>query len=273
MQSAGAIALCVLMLLAGRSPIRRYRSAMWVLIGRLAGGNAIGAVVYPFAVQRLTLGTVAAFVVIGYLSVGITRIWRMRATAWGFKHLCGRVLVLGGVIMLNRPQGEIEVVGILCAAVSAWCAWNTVTVLGRMKKHGQEDQGATIANLLAAPPLFVAVFALRGGEWMSWGLFSVAGLAGLLTLLLPVLLMNAALRRSSELDVAMMQSLSSPIHALVAQVGTAMGALASNQRLTFGEWAAILLVAGAAIGVSSLKEPSDGMLHDGKQHSGNGRRR
>ncbi|MEV4002160.1 hypothetical protein [Actinomadura sp. NPDC049753] len=268
MQTVGALALCVLMLLTGRSPFRQYERPMWWLIGRLAVGNAAVAVLYPYAVSRLNLGTVAAVVVLGYLSVGSKRIWHLRATAWGFKHLCGRSLVLGGILMLNWPlQGEI--VGLLCAFGSAWCVWNTVTVLGKMKDHGLADQGATLANLLAAPALFVPVFLLRGGDWVSPDLFFVAGLAGLLTLMLPVVLTNAALRRISELDVGVMQSLSTPVHAMVALAGAAMGRLPSDQRLTFfPEWVAILLIAGAAFGVSSLKEPSGGAVRVRAQPSG-----
>ncbi|MGI5203661.1 hypothetical protein ACQEU6_19055 [Spirillospora sp. CA-108201] len=268
MQAAGAITFCALMLVTGRSPFRRYQRPMWWLIGRLASGNAVVAVVYPYAVQRLTLGTVAAMVVLGYLSVGFKQIWRMRHTAWGLQHMCGRVLVLGGIIMLNWPlQGEP--VGLLCAVLSAACVWNTVTVLRKMQHRGLEDQGAAIANLLATPVLFAAVFVLRGGAWVSWELFSMGGLAGLLTLTLPVILTNAALRRISELDVGVMQSLSTPVHAMVALVGTALGWLASDQRLTlFPGWTAILLIAGAAIGVSSLKEPSGGAVRVRAQPSG-----
>ncbi|WP_433472998.1 hypothetical protein ACQPZP_29535 [Spirillospora sp. CA-142024] len=274
MQSVGAVALCTLMLFTGRSPFRRYSAVMWWLIARLAAGNAIVAVVYPFAVQGLTLGTVAAVVVIGYLSVDLAAIWRLRATAWGLKHLCGRALVLGGVIMLNWPlQGGSESLGMLCAVISALCVWNTIDVLGRMKKHGLEDQGAAIANLLAAPVLFLPVSVRHGSGWMSWDLFTTAGLAGLLTLFLPVLLINAALRRSAKGDVAMMQSLSSPVHALVAQVGAGMGWLPSKQGLALGDWAAILLIAGSAVGVSSLKEPPGGVPGDRTRHRGNARRR
>ncbi|GAA4291319.1 hypothetical protein GCM10023178_64330 [Actinomadura luteofluorescens] len=267
MQTVGALALCVLMLLTGRSPFRRYQRPMWWPIARLTGGNAAVAVLYPFAVQRLNLGTVAAVVVLGYLSVGFKRIWLLRATAWGFKHLCGRALVVGGIVMLNWPlQGGI--VGLLCAFGSAWCVWNTVTVLGTMKDHGLADQGATFANLLSAPVLFALVFLLQGGDWVSRELFLVAGLAGLLTLMLPVLFTNAALRRISKLDVGVMQSLSTPVHAMVALVGAAMGRLPSDQRLSFPDWAAILLIAGAAFGVSSLREPSGGALRVGTQTSG-----
>lgn len=268
MQTVGAIALCLLMLFTGRSPFRRYQRPMWWPIIRLASGNAAVAVLYPYAAQRLNLGTVAAVVVLGYLSVGFKRIWRLRATAWGFKHLCGRLLVLGGILMLNWPlQGET--VGLLCAFGSAWCVWNTVTVLGTMKDHGLADEGAAFANLLSAPALFALVFLLRGGDWMSWWLFFVAGLAGLLTLMLPVRLTNAALRRISGPDVGVMQSLSTPIHAMVALAGAALGWLASDQRLSFfPEWTAILLIAGAAFGVSSLKEPSGGAVRVRTQPSG-----
>ncbi|WP_433462605.1 hypothetical protein [Spirillospora sp. CA-128828] len=273
MQSVGAVALCALMLFTGRSPFRRYSTAMRWLIARLAAGNAIVAIAYPFAVQGLTLGTVAAVVVLGYLSVDFAMILRLGATAWGVKHLCGRALVLGGVVVLNWPlQGGSESLGMPCAVVSALCVWNTIDTLGRMKKHGLEDQGAAIANLLAAPVLFVLVFVLHGSGWMSWGLFSTAGLAGLLTLFLPVLLINAALRRSPKGDVAMMQSLSSPVHALVAQVGAAMGWLPSKQGLALGDWAAILLIAATAVRVSSLKKPPAAVLGDGTRHRGARRR-
>lgn len=269
MQTVGAIALCALMLFTGRSPFRRYERPMWWPIGRLAGGNAAVAVLYPYAAQRLNLGTAAAVVVLGYLSVGFKRIWILRATAWGFKHLCGRLLVLGGILMLNWPL-EGEIVGLLCAFGSAWCVRNTIIVLGTMKDHGLADQGAAFANLLAVPVLFSLVFLMRGGDWMSPELFFVGGLAGLLTLMLPVLLINAALRRISGLDVGVMQSLSTPVHAMVALAGAALGWLASDQRLSFfPDWVAILLIAGAAFGVSSLKEPSGGALRVGTQTSGN----
>ncbi|NDU76913.1 hypothetical protein GWI34_30450 [Actinomadura sp. DSM 109109] len=269
MQAVGAFGLLSLLLFTGRSPFRRYQGDMWWLIVRLMAGNAIVAFSYPYAVQGLNLGTVAAVVVIGYLSVGFKRIWPLRYTAWGLKHLYGRTLVVGGIVMLNWPL-QSGTVGLLCALISAACVWNTVTVLEKMKGHGLVDEGATLANLLAAPVLFGVVFLLRGGgDWISWDLSRAAAAAGVLALMAPVLLTNEALRRISGLDVGVMQSLSTPVHALVALGGAWLGLLDSPQRLAlFPGWAAIMLVAAAVFGISTLKEPPVVVRRASPQHSG-----
>ncbi|TDC45462.1 hypothetical protein E1281_30330 [Actinomadura sp. KC345] len=267
MQLAGAAALVAVTLLTGRSPFRRYDRGMWMLIARLAAGNAIVAIAYIYAAQRLTLGGAAAVVVIGMLSVGFAEIWRHRRTSWGLKHLGGRALVLAGVLMFNQPwHGQADLLGLACAAACAAGAWNVVTVLGRMKAYGLVDQGATVANSLAVPVLFGLVSALPGGGWMTWDLFLLAGLAGLFTLFLPVLLLNAAIRRSPERDIGAIQSLSSPVHAMVAQIGAATGLLGHGQGTTPAEWAAVMLTAGAAFAISLIAERP----HD---HGGAARRR
>jgi inner membrane transporter RhtA len=256
MQTAGAIALCTVMVFIGRSPFRRYDRMMWLLISLLAAGNAVVAFTYPEAVQRLTLGTVAAYVAVGALAVGLPEVCRNRATAWGLCHIGGRVVALGGVVLLNRPwQGGIDVPGTVCAVISALCAWNTVTVLGLMNERGLQDQGATLANLIAVPFLIGLVIELRGRGWPSWNLVSAAGAAGLLALLIPVLLLNAALRRSSGPDVGALQSLASPVHAMVAQIGVWTGRLAADQRITFEGWAAITLITVATFVPSVIKKP------------------
>ncbi|MEU9866367.1 hypothetical protein AB0C87_00815 [Actinomadura sp. NPDC048021] len=268
MQAVGAVALCAVMLFTGRNPFRRYPAVMWLWISLLAGGNAAVAYSYPYAVDHLTLGTVAAVVVIGYLLVGIEKIWPYRTTTYGLQHICGRVLVGFGVVMLNRPSPG-ESVGMLWALISALCVWNTVTMLGQMKKHGLEDQGAAVANLIAAVLLLALVFKARGNGWISLDLFYAAGPAGLLTLVLPVVCVNAALRRSSTQDVGIMQSFSSPVHALVGMAGAALGWIDSDQRLAlFPEWAGIILITVAAFAVSLLKEPAGGAVRVGTQSSG-----
>ena len=226
------------------------------LVARLAVGNSIVAIAYIYAAQRLTLGGAAAVVVIGTLSVGFAEIWRHRRTSWGLKHLCGRGLVLAGVVMFNQPwQGQADLLGLACAAVCAVGAWNVVTVLGRMKAYGLENQGTAIANAVSVPVLFGLVAALgSGGAWMTWDLFLLAGLAGLFTLSLPVLFLNAAIRRSPGRDIGAIQSLSSPVHAMVAQIGAATGLLGHGQGTTPAEWAAILLTAGAAFAISLIAE-------------------
>lgn len=268
MQAAGGLALCLAMLLAGLNPFRGYSLVMWGWIILLAAGNATVAYTYPYAVEHLTVGTVAAVVVIGYLSVDLKTIWNLRATAYGLQHLCGRLLVLGGVVMLNRPSPG-ESMGMVCALISAACVYNTLTVLGQMKKHGLEYQGAALANLIAALLLFAVVFKLQGSGWMSGDLLLAAGPAGLLTLMLPVLFTNAALRHCSRHDVGIMQSFSSPVHALVGLAGAALGWIDSDQRLAlFPEWAGIILISVTAFGVSLLKKPAGGPVRVGTQPSG-----
>ncbi|WP_141577851.1 hypothetical protein [Actinomadura sp. WMMA1423] len=268
LQAVGSIAFCVITLLTKRNPFRRYPRVMWLWISLLAVGNAAVACLYPFAVDRLTLGTVAAVVQIGYYSVGLREIWRLRATSWGFQNLTGRLLLVGGVVMLNRPSPG-ELVGMLGALLCALGVWNTLTMLGQMRKHALEDQGAAVANLLATLLLFPVVFAVRGRGWMSWDLLSVAAPAGLLTLAVPILLTNAALRRTSKSDVGIAQSFSAPINALVALAGSTLGLLDSDQRLhLFPGWAAIALITFVAIRMSLLRKPADGEVRARAQSSG-----
>ena len=258
MQLAGSIALAVLMCCTGRSPFIRYSGRMWWMIGRLAVGNAVVSVAYPLGGQILSLGGVAVAAVIGGLLVGLAKVLRHGNTAWTRKHLLGRLVVLGGVLWFAQP-GHIPLnpLGLGCAALVAVCTWNIVTALGRLAKENLEDRGAALGNLLSVPLLLPAVFAIRGTEWVRPDLFIGAGLAGLLTLFLPVLLLNAALRRTTERDVGAVQSLTSPVYALVGQIGAATGLLSSTQWLAPDRWAAIIVIAGAALVVSMIREPHE----------------
>lgn len=260
MQTAGSVGLALVLCLAGRSPFRRYRRRMRVFIVLLALGNAAVTVAIPYANESLTLGGTAAMIAFGGLSVGLWKILRNWRTAWGLKHLLGRLVVLLGVAAFNKPwEASPDWAGLGFGLIAALGAWNTVTVLGLMKRDGLEGQGAAAANLLAVVFLCPLVVGLRGAGWVSADLFVVAGLAGLFTVLLPVLLLNGALRFLPGRAVGAVQSLTSPVYALVGMIGAVTGLLGDSQRITLVEWAAIMVIAGAAFAVSQIKElPGDG---------------
>ncbi|MBO2465329.1 hypothetical protein [Actinomadura violacea] len=272
MMAAGSVTL-VLWVAARRGlRIREFDRAMWRLVLRLAFGNTVVGFAYLYAEQRLTLGTVASVAVVGMLSVGLPEIWQARGTSWGAWHLFWRGVAFGGVFVLNEPlRGGSDGLGMLWAAVSAVCVWNVPITVRTMAARGLADQGAALANLLTAPVLTALVLATGGGLgiWTSPRPLALTGAAGVLTVAVPVLLQNAALRRVAPRDLAVVQSLNPAVAALVAQAGVLAGLLDATQRTTPAGWIAISVTIAASAGDSLVApRPGDG----GHQKNGASRR-
>ncbi|QKG23344.1 EamA family transporter [Actinomadura verrucosospora] len=266
MMAAGSVTLVLWVAARGGLRVRGFDRAMRRLVLRLAFGNTVVSFAYLYAQQRLTLGTAASVTVVGMLSVGLAEVWRARRTAWGAWHLLWRGVAFGGVLALNEPwRGGSDGPGMLWAAASAWCVWNVPTTIRRMAARGRADQGAALANLLTAPVLAVLVPVTGGGLgiWTSPEPLALAGAAGVLTVTVPVLLQNAALRRVAARDLAVVQSLNPAVAALVAQAGVLAGQLDPTQRTTPAGWIAISVIIAASAGDSLVApRPGDGGHHE-----------
>lgn len=250
---AGTGALCLWVWLTQGFKARSFDREMWMLVGRVMVSNAIIGFSYIVAIQNLSLGWVAATVVLGPMCIGLTRFLRAWRTRTGARNLGLRLIAVAGVVIFGAPFGAINLVGLAASVVSAGCFANYVTANARMENKGLADQGITLANVGAVVILcIVVVFVLRGVRpFADITLLTVAAPAGLLITAVPALLQNSAQKRLRASDIGVLSSLDSPIAAVVGTVGASLGLLASAQAPTIFGWigAGMVFLAAAAVTV------------------------
>ncbi|MGI5202327.1 hypothetical protein ACQEU6_12240 [Spirillospora sp. CA-108201] len=257
MVSAGAGVLAVSVHRRGGGlRLRRFDGATWRLVARVAISIGVIGTMYLLAVQRLSLGTAAAVMVLGPLAIGLHGVWRARSTAWGRWHLAWRGVALAGVVLLNRPwRGEADPIGLCAATAVAIACWNYVVAIGRLEARGLAHRGTATAGLLAGAALVCAtgVLALGGtldGHHGTLGRLVVLSLAGVLAWTVPTVLQNIAVGLASARDLGVLYSLESPVAALIAQIGVCAGLLNGHERPGPAGWVAITMIVAASVAVS-----------------------
>lgn len=171
--TAGALVFLAL----ARPPLRSVRRHdVPTLIG-LGIATGLISILFLAAIERIPLGTAVAIEFLGPLTVAAMRSHSKQALAWP-------ALALLGVVLMTQPwRGEINVAGVLFAALAA-VGWGTYILLTR--RVGDRFSGISGLSLTipiaAVTAAFVGVPQAMGH--LTWGI-ALAALG--LAILLPVL--------------------------------------------------------------------------------------
>jgi inner membrane transporter RhtA len=215
------------------------------LVVVVALGIATGLLTTAFlsAVARIPLGTAVAIEFLGPLGVAVARSHDRRSLVWP-------ALALAGVLLLTEPwQGEVDLVGVAFAMMSAVC-WATYIVL--TQRVGDRFSG--LEGLSITIPI-AAVTAAFFGVPQAWGhltwqvLLAAVGLA----LLLPVLPFSLELVALRRLTTAAFGTLM----ALEPAIGVVAGLVILSQVPRPLQVVGVVLVVAAGVGAER-----DGHRHD-----------
>jgi len=225
------------------------RAQQWVIIGLAVSSAAIN-LGGPLAVREIGPGLNASFSTAGGLLAGLLLL--RFAPQW-----VARGVVLAAVVFaaFEGGQGDFSTLGLVAAVAAASHMWNLPRSVARL--GNKSDEGLTLANLISAPFVLVGTFGwdrLQGVSW-QWGTKELIGAvcAGVLVMVIPIFLQNAAEARGlKEQDMGALQSLASPVHALMGVLLTPI-TLALTGKVpdvpTLSQWGFFIVVAGTAIAV------------------------
>lgn len=208
--------------------------------------TALMTVCFLFALQRIPLGTTVAIEFLGPLGVAVFRSHSRRNLVWP-------ALALVGVVLLTEPwTGEINVVGVMFALVSAVC-WGAYILM----TQAVGDKFSGLDGLAITIPI-AAIAASVVGIPQAWGhitpivLVQAIGLAILLPVI-PFALELLALRRLTAAAFGTLM-------ALEPAIATAWGVLLLSQIPGPLQWIGIVFVVLAGIGAerAGRREPPVG---------------
>ncbi len=206
-----------------------------ILLGLVSGMMTLA---FLTAIDRLPLGTVVAIEFLGPLTVAAVHSSSRRALAWP-------VLALVGVVLLTEPwQGDLEVLGIVLAAVAA-VGWGLYIVI---TQH-VGDRFAGVDGLAISLPVAAIVTAVVGipQAWghITWEVLGIALLAALLLPLIPWTFELYALRRLNKAAFGTLMALE-PAIALV------IGLIVLHQIPLLPQWVGIACVVIAGIAAERI---------------------
>jgi len=188
------------------------------------------------AISRAPVGIVVAVEFLGPLGVAIAGSRRGLDVLWV-------LLAGGGVALLARPGGSVEVGGLLFALSAAGC-WAVFIIFAKRSVTRMEPLKATTFMLVGAGILLTPVWVATGVKIVGHGRALLLGLAvAVLSSALPYLLELAAIKRVCASTYGVLVSIEPAIAAL-------MGFLILSQRLTYREMAGIVAVVIAAAGAA-----------------------
>ncbi|GAB3181196.1 EamA family transporter [Nesterenkonia halophila] len=193
--SAGAAWLrlsmgALLLLLIARPPLRSIRRSDLPALLTLGIGTGLMTTAFLAAVDRIPLGTAVAIEFLGPLSVAALR--------GGPRRIIWPLLALLGVVLLTEPwHGEVDVVGVACAA-AAGAGWGLYVLL--TQRVGDRFSG--ISGLAVTVPVAALAAAVVGVPQAAGRIeLSTVALAAGLALLAPVAVFGLemlALRRMTH---------------------------------------------------------------------------
>lgn len=157
--------------LAGR--LLRSRSMReWGWIVLLGAAMAAMNLSYYYAVQALPLGVAATLMFLGPFAVaaiGSTRVW----------HLLPVVAALGGVVLVSRPSGEVDILGVLVGLLAGGALASYTLASRRLGQRAGID-GLALATACSA--LLLLPLAIRhAGEpgVQEWSVLVTIGVVGI----------------------------------------------------------------------------------------------
>ncbi len=215
-----------------RLPPRGRRLGLIALTLALFGMNLS----FYGAIERVPLGIVVTIEFLGPLAVAV--IGSRRPLDWLWIALAG-----AGVVVLARPTGTVDTVGLLYAFAAAAC-WGSFILLAKRAIAHTDPLGVTTLMLAGSSILLTPVLLATGVVIQGHGRYLALGiLVALLSSALPYRLEFMALQRVSAATYGVLLSIEPALAALI-------GFVLLGQALTAAEIVAILAVAAAAAGAS-----------------------
>jgi inner membrane transporter RhtA len=232
------IGLSALMLLVAVRPrLGQLRAAQWRAV--VPYGLALGAMNFLFycALARVPLGLGVTLEFVGPLLVALAGSRRWLDVLWA--------VLAGAGIALIAPWGGhgIDVVGMLFALAAGGC-WAVYIVLGGRVAEVLPGNTAVAVGMLFAT-LAVLPFGVASGqlEGLTPQLLALGAALALLSSALPFTLEMQALKRLPTRTFSILMSLEPAAAALC-------GWIFLHERLTFGQWLAVVLVMAASAGAT-----------------------
>jgi len=244
--SNGAVALriffaAVVLLVVWRPSLRLSRRA-WAVV--VSYGLVLGAMNVSFylALAQLPLGVTVTITFLGPLAVAIGGSRRWLDGLWA-------LLAAGGVVLLTEGGGgDVHLVGILLALVTAACWASYILLSAALGRHttdgGGLALGMALATLVVAP---VGIAEAGSALFEPWVLLAGFGVA-LLSSVIPYSLELEALRRMPPKVFGVLMSLEPAVASLV-------GLLVLGEILGVTQWLAVLMVVAASVGATRTASP------------------
>jgi inner membrane transporter RhtA len=235
-QAFGALALLAILhpRLAGRT------RAEWASIGVLGAAIATMNVAFYQAVDLIPLGVAATLLYLGPFALAVAH----TEVGW---HLIIPALALVGVVLVSRPTGDADPVGIFVGLVAAAALAAYTLASQRLGRAGGLDRLAlavAVSALLLSPLSASSAPAVQPGQWL------VLAASGLVGVGVAFSCDFTALRLAGTRVVA-------TLFALDPVIGALIGAIALSQQLTLATLAGIgiITIAGAATTATTPPKP------------------
>ena len=239
--STGSVALRIffaaaVLLVVWRPSLRLSRRA-WAAVASY--GLVLGAMNLSFylALAHLPLGVAVTITFIGPLAVAIGGSRRWLDAVWG-------LLAAGGVVLLAEGgNGDVQLLGVLLALVTAACWAAYILLSAALGRHtsggGGLALGMVLATLVVAP---IGIAEAGAALLQPWVLLAGFGVA-LLSSVIPYSLELEALRRMPPKVFGVLMSLEPAVAALV-------GLFLLGEILGATQWVAVLMVVVASVGAT-----------------------
>jgi inner membrane transporter RhtA len=166
-QAFGALVLLTFL----RPRLRGYSGAEWATVGALGGAIATMNVAFYQAADRLPLGIAATLLYLGPFAVALVH------TEIGWRLLLP-VSALVGVVLVSRPNGDADPVGICVGLVSASALAAYTVTSQRLGRDGGLDRLAlavTVSAVILGPLSASSGHVLQPAHWL---ILVVSGVVG-----------------------------------------------------------------------------------------------
>ncbi len=236
--ASGVVALrlvfcALILLLIWRPTIKRETLGVVVVYGAVLGTMNL---LFYLSLARIPLGVAVTIEFLGPLAVALLGSRRPRDVLWA-------LMAAGGVVLLARGGGDIDLVGVLLALGAGVC-WAGYILAGHKLGSRTTDGTGLALGMVVAAALVVPFGVVDAGTALLSPTVLLAGLAvALLSSVIPYSLELEALRKIPPRVVGVLMSLEPAVAALA-------GLALLGELLAPVQWVAICLVVAASAGAT-----------------------
>jgi len=240
----------VILCLVNRPNLRNLSRQQWKMVAMY--GVALGAMnlVFYMAIKRIPLGLGVTLEFIGPLVLALTGSKRLLDFVWAL------LAALGIVLIAPWSGNGIDIVGVLLALLAGalWAAY--IIMGGKISQIMDGNKAVTIGMLFAS--VLVIPFALADGiiQNITPHLFLLGLVLALLSSAIPFTLEINALKKIPAKTFSILMSVEPAAAALC-------GLVFLHEKLTTGEWLAVVLVVTASAGATLSRKKKVATTIDG----------